>query len=62
MYDAAERVLNEIERLRARLHELVGHAALSDPEVLRLSRKMDSLVVEYHRIIGSGRTEAASGH
>ena len=61
MCDAAKRVLTEIEQLRVRLDELTSRKKINDPEVLRLSRKMDSLVVEYHRIIRSGGMEAASG-
>jgi hypothetical protein len=48
--DDARRILAEIEQVRAQLTELVGRAGLTDPEVQKLSRKMDILVAKYYRI------------
>ncbi len=59
MCDAAKRILDEIELLRARLTDLTGRLGIDHPEVRRLSRKMDSLVVAYYRVT-RGNVDPAS--
>jgi len=61
MYDAAETIHAEIEILRARLTDLASRLGLDDPEVRRLSRKMDLLVVKYYRIKRGTGADPASG-
>ena len=54
MNDEAKQVLVEIERLRKRLTALVSKKGLDHPGVLKLSRKIDELVNEYHRLTQEG--------
>ncbi len=60
MCDSTKQILEEIELLRARLTDLAGRLGLDHPEVRRLSRKMDSLVVAYYRVTRSN-VDPASG-
>ena len=50
MNDRAKQVLVEIEQLRKQLTALVSRVGLDHPKVRNLSRKLDDLVNEYHRL------------
>ena len=54
MNDRAKQLLVRIEWLRAKLAALVSRVGLDHPRVRKLSRQIDELVNEYHRLTREG--------
>ncbi|GAB6876394.1 hypothetical protein JCM13210_11210 [Thermaerobacter litoralis] len=50
----------EIEALRRELYRLARRRGYADPQVVELSRRLDELIVRWHRRFGAGGARAAT--
>lgn len=46
-----EQLQNEIEEVRLSLYELAKEKALTDPEVIHMSQRLDNLLNKYQRTV-----------
>ncbi len=51
MQEEVKQIINEIEELRKNLNRLIDSKGTADPEVISMSRKVDSLLNEYYRLL-----------
>ncbi|WP_040826317.1 aspartyl-phosphate phosphatase Spo0E family protein [Thermaerobacter subterraneus] len=51
----------EIEAMRRELYRLARRRGYADPQVVELSRRLDDLIVGWHRRFGRGRPRPAAG-